>query len=69
MRLSCLEPAVHRVYHQQSNSQQLHLDIVSPSTSSSSKPTTSTQGLNEDYNEDILNHALINSNIFSNNNL
>jgi len=69
MRLSCLEPAVHQLYHQQAYSQQLHLDIVSPSTSSSSMPSTSTQGLNEDYNEDILNHAIINSNIFSNNNL
>lgn len=73
MRLSCLEPAVHQpvhqLYHQQAYSQQLHMDIVSPSSSSSSMPSTSTQGLNEDYNEDILNHAIINSNIFSNNNL
>jgi len=57
MCLSCLEPAehqpVHQLYHQQAYSQQLHLDIVSPSTSSSSMPTTSTQGLNENYNEDI----------------
>jgi len=45
MRLSCLEPTVNQLYHQQAYSQQLHLDIVSPSTSSSPMPTTSTRAI------------------------